>query len=347
MMRPFVTLQAGIPRKTYRKRSEPMPGMMRGMVVATYSGEQADKQGQTNPPQVLCDVLMVNGGVVRAQVMQRGSSVSNVSRWVPCAARSNVVTGAAVKLTQDGLDPPPASIYDLDGDMVVVEFLEGSVELPIIVGSIEHPRALRPTKTQYSVPAVVQGQGTVMQSGGDIRSRYLAHQGAQVQVDRAGNVRLDMRGAGVANDGKTYDAPDTASGNVDVCVRSGSEVVIRNQAGVPMVRAIADAAGNLSLRVGTSPTDTVLIATPTLAHLTQWEAANSAVGERLSALWAAVNIAAATATATGVPTPILIEPGALPPISAPYVWVAPPTADAVRGTLRSGIVRLDPTPEGG
>lgn len=341
----FIT-QAGIPRKLYRRRADATPGLMLGMVVATYSGDDRDKQGQTSPPQVLCDVLMLNGGVLRAQVMQRGSSVANVDRWVPSAARSNVVTGAAVKLTNDGISPPPSNIYDLDGDVVVVDFL-GSVDVPIIVGSIEHPRTLRPTKTQYSVPGVVQGAGIPMQSGGDVRARYLAHQGAQVQVDRAGNVRLDMRGSGVANDGQTYDAADTASGNVDVCVRTGSEVVVRNQAGVPMLRVLATEGGNLSLRAGTAPSDTVLIAAPTVDHMTQWETANGGVGERVAALWVAVNAAAATATSTGVPSPILIEPGALPPISAPFVWVAPPTATDVQGSLRSGIVRLDPTSEGG
>lgn len=346
MFRPRAIKQAGIPRAPYRSRREPVAGPHLGMVVATYAADVSAVQGATNPPQILCDVMMVRGGILRAQVMQRGSSVSNVDRWVPAPARTNMATGAAVKLTQDGLSPAPSNLYDLDGDLVLVSYVGANYELPIIIGSIEHPRGNRGVPTSYPVPTVVQGAPSPMQSSGDVGSRYVAHQGTQAQIDRAGNVRVDLRGAGVANDSTTYAAPNTTAGNLDVAVRAGSEVVVRNEAGAPVVRIIVQPAGNISARIGFAPTDTVLIATPTIAHLDGWEVANDGVGQRVAALWAAVNVAAATATATGTPTPILIEPGALPPISAPFVWAPPPTASAVQGTLRSGIVRLDPTPEG-
>lgn len=346
-MRIPVTVQAGIPRRPYRSRRDAAVGPLLGMVVATYAATNASVQGQTNPPQVLCDVLMVRGGILRAQVMQRGSSVSNVDRWVPAPARTNMATGAAVKLTQDGLDPAPANIYDLDGDLVLVQFVGANYELPVIVGSIEHPRGTRGVPAAYAVPTVAQGQPMPMQSAGDLGSRYIAHQGTQAQIDRAGNVRLDLRGAGVANDATTYAAPDTTAGNLDVAVRANSEVVVRNEAGVPVVRIIVEPGGNISARVGASPTDTVLIGSPTIAHLAEWEAANSSVGERVGAMWASVNAAAATATATGAPAPVLIQPGAAPPLSTPFVWAPPPTATSVQGSLLSGIVRLDPTPRGG
>jgi hypothetical protein len=316
------------------------------MVVATYAADDSAVQGATNPPQVLCDVMMARGGILRAQVMQRGSSVSNTSRWVPAPARTNMATGAPVKLSQDGLDPAPSNLYDLDGDLVLVSYVGANFEVPIVIGSIEHPRGTRGVPAAYPVPTVAQGQPSPMQSAGDVQARYVAHQGTQAQIDRAGNVRVDLRGAGVANDATTYDAPNATAGNLDVAVRAGSEVLVRNEAGVPVVRIIVASNGNISARVGASPTDTVLIASPTIDHMTGWEGANGGVGERVAALWTAVNVAAATATTTGVATPVLIEPGALPPISAPFVWAPPPTASAVQATLRSGIVRLDPTAEG-
>lgn len=346
MIRLRPALQAGIPRKPYISRREPTAGPHLGMVVATYAADDPTVQGRTNPPQILCDVMMARGGILRAQVMQRGSSVSNVDRWVPRPVQTNIATGAAVKFTQDGLDPAPSNLYDLDGDLVLVSYVGANYELPIIIGSIEHPRGTRGVPTAYAVPTVAQGQPMPMQSAGDIGSRYVAHQGTQAQIDRAGNVRLDLRGAGVANDATTYAAANTTAGNVDVAVRAGSEVVVRNQAGVPVVRVIVQTGGNISARVGASPTDTVLIATPTIEHLTAWESSTSGIGERVEALWAAVNIAAATANATNTPTPILIEPGAPPALALPYVWAPPPTAQEVQVQLRSGIVRLDPTPEG-
>ena len=100
MFRPRAIKQAGIPRAAYRSRREPVAGPHLGMVVATYAADVSAVQGATNPPQILCDVMMVRGGILRAQVMQRGSSVSNVDRWVPAPARTNMATGAAVKLAE-------------------------------------------------------------------------------------------------------------------------------------------------------------------------------------------------------------------------------------------------------
>lgn len=330
-MWPFLQrrLQLGIPRTPYTSRREVYPGPTRGVVVEI----------QTDP--LTCTVLLARGGVVRAPVAQRGSSVSNVSRWIPAAAQTNMVTGAAVRLDQSGVSPPPADITDLDGDIVLVDWIEGDIERPVITHSLEHPRGARGVVATPPVlpDAPQRDQGTV--------ERLVAHQGTTARIDHNGNVSVDARRAGVANDRQTYRPGDGTSGVVDVALRVGGEVQIRGVDGARLFRLRVTEDGP-TLVIGDGA-ERVLLAGPFIDHLAQWQTAVDAGLSRLSALWAPVNVSSAAADVAGAPAPINIPPAAAggpdaATLRLPWSWAPPPTADATPG-LKARAVQLDATAE--
>lgn len=328
------TLQEGIQRGTERVLGDFDPPLSRGVVVALHT---ADSGGEPDAPgDVLCDVLLARGGVVRATVMQRGSSIGNVSRWTPAPAQTNLVTGIPVKLINDQLIPPPSDWYDLDGEIVVVAWLEGSPNRPTIIGSLEHPRGARATRTTYAIPDT--DLQPIVRTHAATDDRYLAHAGTTARIDRGGSVRLDLRRAGVANNNREYGAPGQPAGLVDVSLRTGAEVIIRNEAGIPVARVMATATG-AELSLGIAPTDGVLLAAPTLAHLLAWEGVITQLASQVSAMSALFATAQVTADGAGVPAPVQVPPGIG---LVPYAPVLPTDAGTDAAVLRSDLIAVQP-----
>lgn len=337
------TLQAGIRRQVMKPRSEVNPGLTRGVVIRVFSGDESVGVAPLVPAQVLCDVLLARGGIVRAPVMQRGSSTSNVSRWIPTPARSNMVTGAVIKLTNDGVDPPPSNLDDLDGEVVLIDWLDGSIDRPVIVGSLEHPRGIRRNIDSYATPS--PSEALAVRNHSDVHERFLAHQGTTARIDRAGCVRLDLRRAGVANDGQTYDAQGEAAGNLDVALRAGSELLVRGVSGLPFLRVRAQG-DEILLDIGASPTERILLAGPTVEHLAAWETAVDELGVIVSSLFRVVSAAALAADISGAPAPVEVLPGSDGTLLQSWEWVAPGgVVDAAPG-MKSALVHIGPAAEG-
>lgn len=239
--------------RAFAPRAHVYPGPIRGVVLATYYADD-DGQEQASPPQVLCDVWPLRGGgfIPGVPVMQRGSCVGNVSLWVPQPSRTNLATGEALRLSGDGtIENPPTSPDDLDGEFVVVDWLDGSILRPVVVGSLPHPKGARVQAglVPQAIPSVTPGEAADLPAGPDGNERYVAHQGLVGRIDRAGNLRLDLAGSGVANDGVTEDAPAGDSGRVDLNLRAGGQLVVRS-AGVPVFVVTADADGKVTIDLG-------------------------------------------------------------------------------------------------
>ena len=340
MLPPRRHWQSGVKRRPYRARDEGVAGLVRGMVVRVIAADGEDQGAIATPPQPLCDVLLARGGIVRAAVLQRGSSVQNGSFWTPAPARTNLVTGAAVKVEGDQLVPQPARLEDLDGEMVLIGWMDGDIDRPVIVGSYQHPRTPRRINGRVSIPTVEQGAGNSPRRDIDVQTRAVTHQGTVAALDRGGNVRLDLRRAGVANDGQTYDANGETAGVVDVALRRGTETVIRAEDGVPVLRIMVADDGNVSFRVGREPNARVFLAGPLASHLDGWWAAIDALGQTVAALWPSVVTAAVAANASGAPVPVQIAPGAIP-APLPFAWAPPAYTGAVSPTLEAERMILD------
>lgn len=135
-------LQSGIP-----KRKSPIaPGnatglLLRGVVTATYVIDDdkhpfAGREDQV-PTAVYCDVLTFGRNwrfIPKALVAQERSGLHSGHVWKPRAC-SMSLTGDPVDLNQ-GTNPA-----NLDGDHVLVGFLDGNSNQPVIMRALPHPAA--------------------------------------------------------------------------------------------------------------------------------------------------------------------------------------------------------------
>ena len=68
--------QSGIQRVAYKRRPHLYPGPQRGVVVRVIAADVEDEQRRASPPQVICDVLLARGGIVRAERVYRQGQVA-------------------------------------------------------------------------------------------------------------------------------------------------------------------------------------------------------------------------------------------------------------------------------
>lgn len=121
----------------------PMGLLMRGVVVATYVTDDPQNPyntAKTTPYAVYCDVLTYGpaaGGtptlVTKAIVSQERAGIQDGSIWRPRAATLDV-SGQPLSLAHSNL-------MDLDGDHVLLGFIDGTYQTPVILRSLPHPQA--------------------------------------------------------------------------------------------------------------------------------------------------------------------------------------------------------------
>lgn len=117
--------------------------LLRGVVVATYvsdSPQHPFKTTQGNPCAVYCDVLCYSSLasampalMPMALVSQERASIQSGDIWLPRAARQDT-SGRALSLAN-------SNPMDLDGDHVLVGFMEDKLTNPVILRSLPHPRS--------------------------------------------------------------------------------------------------------------------------------------------------------------------------------------------------------------
>ena len=199
----------------------------RALVVNTNVTNEQDEFG----PQyaVECDVLLVASGerFMNVAVMQGQHGVNNVhDLWIPRASTRVISGNDALNLTaavsrRGSRIGPITPLDDTDGDMVVVSFLEGRSDFPIIVGALPHQRTNR---------IAVAGEGWAEGSGADQRGTpekneyYTHHNGAEVRINGSGEVLVDTVGA-YSDEATEDDSVDT--GQVRIRVKEADNTAVR------------------------------------------------------------------------------------------------------------------------
>jgi hypothetical protein len=216
-------IQGGIPKTAPDPNGNKPNGLlMRGVVIATYvldDEKHPYKDDRWETVGIYCDVLVYSGlprGRARivnsALVPQSRGGIHNGHIWKPKAAKLDV-SGNSLN-TRVGTDPA-----DMDGDHVLIGFMDNDFALPVIIGGVPHPRADLGNEEAGR-------QLKLKLEDGD--PDFWKHHGTLYGIDKEGNFLVDTR---FANDGKLADdgkepEPSEDKGNVKFQLPSGTTFTI-------------------------------------------------------------------------------------------------------------------------
>lgn len=221
-------MQSGIPRGGPESKPQRAGGLMlSGVVTAVYvplDGTPAHPQGSVPAPvAVYADVLVYssmenfhNLMVRRALVAGGASGIHGGHVWKPRAARVNVAD-ATLRVNQS--DPK-----DLDGDHVLVQFLEDNLAKPVVVGLLPHPR------TGLGNEGLPQAGHRQRLKVADGDPAFWKHHGTFHGVDSSGNFVVDAtraHGGELTADGKEVPAEDTSHGSVTILAAATAKVTVK------------------------------------------------------------------------------------------------------------------------
>jgi hypothetical protein len=211
-------------------------------VIAVHYADDIVVQGPFRTHQILCDVALVRGGRLgRVPVLQHGYSITNGALWEP-AATTGTVSGEELRLT--ATEAGPATFFDdLNGEHVLIEYLHGSRWQPVIIGALPHPATQRAQggHDPAPLPTYTPGAAERLQAAPSGPESWLAHQGTVARVDRAGNLRVDLEGAGTNNDGRTQ--PDGVAESDAVAAAGAAAAAVAGVAAGAQAGAQAGASG--------------------------------------------------------------------------------------------------------
>ncbi len=181
---------------------QPTGCMYRAVVVRTYSTVDPIRRegvpGTSRVQDIECDIVFTrsNQWRPRVPVLQRVHGVNDADLWVP--RESTRVIGGVQKLNlrrvseRGALESMPPSWEDLDGDHVLVQFLEDDPELPRIVLADTHASTKR---------LLIDGPGWNPAFSGAERGipmkdeRYSRFRGVEHRINDSGDVLWDTVGA--------------------------------------------------------------------------------------------------------------------------------------------------------
>lgn len=179
-------------------------GPLRAIVLATYVFDDIANRS-TN---VECDVLPYAGGRPLYRVpVAGGGGPHQGSVWTPNPSGRSYVD---VK-----------DLSELEGDHVVVTFMGGRANDPVITGRLPHPRAAY--RPRSPVTQLSNGRHPAL---ADAPCMYLRHQGTVLLADRRGNVVVDTAAAPQTAAGAAAGG-DEPAGNVYVQLQSASRLEVR------------------------------------------------------------------------------------------------------------------------
>lgn len=199
-------------------------GLVSGVVTAVYvpkGGNAFPSDVIARPTAVFCDVAVYSSRPGMSVYMLRRVQVANTLNmqdghiWKPRAATMDVRERT---LEQDFVDPA-----DMDGDHVLVDFIENNITRPVIVGRIPHPRAGEGnddlTTGHRQLLEVVDGD-----------PEFWKKNGTFFGVDKDGNFKVNTTRAhsGVYTpSGKEEPALDAANGSVLLDVSNKAKLLLQ------------------------------------------------------------------------------------------------------------------------
>jgi hypothetical protein len=232
-------LQSALPKSVPATAIVAAQGLLtRGVVVAVYPYDDPEAIVIPNiaTTEIYCAVLTYGsvtgqrtGVLPRCLVLQPRASLHEGDIWIPRATTMDI-TGAA-------LDPNRSTNpFNMDGDHVLVGFIDDDMTHPVVLGAIPHPAADKgneagglalssdPARTRIKSTDQTKINGAPSKSSGG--PRLTKHRGVIYGVDELGNYSIDLRNAhnGVhQSEGLEQAAPkDGTSGSYTIRIQEGA-----------------------------------------------------------------------------------------------------------------------------
>ena len=252
-------IKAGLNMNVQRARPSKYHGIYRAVVIATYGSDDSvrteDAPNTERLHEIECDIIMMKttNFITRVPVMQREHGYTNASPWIPKGS-DHVVGGGLMsfkRVSRRGLPLTiPPNFADLNGDKVMVQFVDGNFDDPIIVGAATHPHTKR---------KVNNGKGWSESGGADngepqIEEKYIRHAGTEFRVNGYGDVLLDTT---IANPlAEAVEIPDTVTGGTArVRIKQGQRLTVQC-GGVDVLEIYSDLlTGDVHIDLGEEATE--------------------------------------------------------------------------------------------
>lgn len=233
-------IQAGVPLRPQREGFERASGLLfRGVVVTTYELDNADHPQATaangvDAVAIYCDVLIYSSmwnqrfQFLKAVLVSQETGAMHRGRvWKPRAARIDVTEPV------EGFDLDRiANPANLDGDHVLIGFMDDNLNQPVILRGIPHPSADIGNAEREA------GQRTRLKvADGD--PDFWKHHGAFYGVSDAGDFVVDTTRAYSGpdlepNGNERPPVEDGTTGNYNVKLPKGSIVTVEIEAGASL-----------------------------------------------------------------------------------------------------------------
>jgi hypothetical protein len=212
------TIKSGISPEPMRS-STGADGIYRGVVLKTYATDDSSRS-EAHPFAVKCDVLLYRAlyTLLQVPVLQSNHGLNDADLWIPRPSSRSLGGGPlnlAGRSLRGALEPFPTKLGDLDGDHVLVQFIEHDPEFPVIMGAYPHPRTKR---------LVVAGPGWQEAALGiergkpQLGERYFRYRGVEVRINDSGDVLVDTVGA-YNKLGEVTETPTPLGGQVRLRVK--------------------------------------------------------------------------------------------------------------------------------
>ena len=277
-LRNGVVLQSG---QDIRPKGEALPGQIkygpfRAIVLQTNVPNGA---ANAHGSGVECEVILVKTGqiVSRCRVLQAsGFGVHSAQPWIPRPTTRARVDALSLTVTVPGTFPKYA---DLDGDLVLLDFVEGDPNAPVILGALQHENTERKLRSSEgdeangsdpdpnAATAAVTGGWNELDAGATrgtaySEEHYLNHRGTEFRINRQGDVLIDTVGAFGA------DPDESASGGQgQIRLRLKNQLKFTVEcAGVDVLEVYKDALGAVHVDLGEGATEPVVLGN----KLTSW-----------------------------------------------------------------------------
>lgn len=309
-------LQAGIPTRPVEDSEDPRGLLLRGVVTATYliddPGHPFADSDMHTPMATYCDVLAYGrvGGVrfLPKVLVSCDLGAMHRGRVRKLRATTKDVTGNAL---QEKTNP-----WDMDGDHVLVGFMEGNLSQPVILRGIPHPK----TDVGQEQEALAGHRLRLKVADGD--PDFWKHRGAFYGISDDGDFVADLTQAydgDLEADGKQPTAPeDGTAGNFEFKAQKNAEF-----------RALVDSGKSFWVKAAEIAMG--------VENPSDWMALASLVKTEIQKVVDKFNGHGHTTTATVGPSavPGLLTAPIYPALSGPPTAVMPAASDVKSATVKS------------